>query len=87
MGLVLSGFSNALVEIAKVGTCGANKYSDNGWMTVPDGQKRYCDAQLRHMMKTFGGEDTDADTGLLHLSHEAWNVLARLELKLRERKQ
>jgi len=87
VGLVLSGFSNAIIEVSKVGTYGANKYSDNGWMSVPDGQKRYCDAQLRHMMKTFGGEEVDADTGLLHLAHEAWNALARLELKLRETKK
>ena len=34
--LVLGGFSRALLEVSQVGTFGANKYTDNGWMEVPN---------------------------------------------------
>ena len=83
--LVLSAFSRALHEVVAVGTYGANKYTDNGWLSVPDGMARYSDAQLRHRLRRWIGEDIDPETGLLHLAHEAWNVLAVLELALRER--
>lgn len=82
MGLVLGGFHNALVEVAKVGTYGAAKYSDDGWQHVADGQARYTDAMLRHI---FGAGNTDPETGLLHMAHAAWNALAVLELMLRDR--
>lgn len=84
LGLVLGGFANALQEVGKVGTYGANKYSDNGWMEVVNGQDRYTDAMLRHVFKDLAGEDRDPDSGLLHASHAAWNALARLELVLRD---
>lgn len=83
-GLVLGGFAAALVEVAKVGTFGAAKYSDDGWRSVPDGERRYTDALLRHLLADLGGEEDDADSGLSHAAHCAWNALARLELALRD---
>ena len=83
LGLVLGGFALALQEVGKVGTYGAQKYSDNGWMSVPDGQRRYLDAMLRHWAKESSGEQFDNDTGLTHLAHMAWNALAVLELEMR----
>jgi len=83
LGLVLCGFPRALQAVGMVGTYGANKYSDNGWMSVPDGQRRYTDAMLRHLMKESEGESVDAESGLQHAAHLAWNALARLELELR----
>lgn len=79
--LVLGGFSRALMEVVKVGTYGATKYTDNGWMDVPNGAARYRDAAGRHRLAT---DALDKDTGLLHRAHEAWNVLAALELELRD---
>lgn len=84
LSMVLGGFSRALQEVGKVGTYGATKYSDNGWMKVPDGKARYSDALLRHLMTEAAGEQDDRDTGLRHAAHAAWNALARLELMLRE---
>ena len=86
MHLVLSGFGNALEAVGQIGTYGADKYSDNGWMSVPDGEQRYADALLRHMLAASksGGEEVDQESGLLHLSHMAWNALAMLELHLRK---
>jgi hypothetical protein len=85
LGLVLSGFSRALVEVGKVGTFGAAKYTPSGWLDVPNGVERYTDAELRHMFAFFCGEEHDPDSGLHHLAHAAWNALACLELTLRER--
>lgn len=84
LGLVFRGFARALVEVGKVGTFGANKYTDDGWLDVPNGIERYTDAGLRHELKEAIGEEVDADSGLLHAAHKAWNALAVLELKLRE---
>ena len=84
-GLVLGSFANALTEVAKVGTFGANKYSDNGWLSVPNGLARYTDAMLRHHFAEAGGEELDEDSGLQHAAHRAWNALAVLELMLREK--
>ena len=83
-GLVLLGFSRALAAVSAVGTYGANKYTDNGWMSVPNGVNRYTDALLRHILSEASGELTDKDTGLLHAAHAAWNALARLDLMIRE---
>jgi len=83
-GLVLLAFSRALAEVSKVGTYGAQKYTDNGWIEVPNGVARYTDALFRHMLAEGRGEKQDADTKLLHAAHAAWNSLARLDLMLRE---
>lgn len=85
LGLVINGFARALQEVGKVGTYGANKYTDNGWMDVPNGTARYTDALYRHLLKEASGELVDGDTQLLHAAHSAWNALSRLDLILRER--
>lgn len=79
---VLSDFSLALIEVAKVGTFGAKKYSRGGWQSVPDGCQRYYDAKWRHLLAERH-ETIAPDSGLLHAAHEAWNCLARLELMMR----
>ena len=81
MSLVMHGFAGALLEVGKVGTFGANKYTDNGWQTVPNGQQRYTDAMYRHLLQEEESP-VDDDSGLLHAAHAAWNALARLELLL-----
>jgi hypothetical protein len=83
VGLVMAGFARALMEVAKVGTAGANKYTPNGWMEVPNGIERYTDARDRHQLKEYMGEEVDPDFGYLHAAHECWNSLARLDLMLR----
>jgi len=83
LGLVLGGFSRALEEVGRVGTFGAQKYTDDGWLDVPNGEARYTDAMLRHYMAE-DREIFDKETQLLHAAHLAWNALARLDLMLRE---
>ena len=82
--LVLDGFANALLAVVKVGTDGAAKYTDNGWREVTNGFKRYSDAEGRHRLYRAAGETHDKLSGSLHLAHEAWNALAKLELYLME---
>lgn len=87
MGLVVMGFARALDAVADVATYGARKYTDDGWVSVDDGQRRYTDAMLRHITAEGRGEAVDAESGLAHAAHSAWNALARLELALREAEQ
>lgn len=86
-GLVLGAFSKALSEVVKVGTFGANKYSDHGWLSVPNGVERYTDAMLRHHFAEAGGERDDPESKLSHAAHRAWNALAVLELMLRNKEK
>lgn len=79
MSLVLGGFAEALTAVASVGTFGAQKYTDNGWREVPQGQERYTDALLRHLLAS---EDIDPESGHYHDAHVAWNALARLNLRI-----
>jgi hypothetical protein len=90
---LLQFFARALIEVARVGTYGAKKYTRGGWVEVPDGRQRYTAAMLRHLLKETieGVYDTDPDLArygyqdqIRHDAQVAWNALARLELALRE---
>lgn len=82
--LCIAGFSHALSAVADVTTKGARKYTPNGWANVPEGEARYMEAFGRHMMALGRGEQVDADTGCLHKAQMIWNLLASLELELRQ---
>lgn len=80
-------FPRACLEVARVSTKGAEKYSWKGWESVPFGIERYSDALGRHiLLKNIEG-DFDSDTGLLHDAQIAWNALAILEMVLREKEK
>lgn len=83
VGMVLSAFARAISHVSYVGAFGAEKYSDDGWLAVPDGEARYTDAMMRHLLKEWQGELVDPDSGEFHAACVAWNALARLELMLR----
>jgi hypothetical protein len=87
VGLMFSGFANALASVSEVATYGANKYSPNGWIHVPDNINRYTDALLRHLLARASGQDKDYESNLDHLAHAAWNALAILELTIREQER
>lgn len=80
-GLLL-GFSDALLAVAEVMTYGAEKYSAHGWKAVPNGEERYLDAGMRHLLQQHY-EPRDRESTLLHLQHKAWNSLAELQLHIR----
>ncbi len=83
--LIVEGMARALWAVSKVATFGAAKYTDGGWILVPNGETRYADAGYRHVLRRAMGEDLDPDSEELHLAHEAWNALAKLDLHLRSR--
>ena len=82
LGLVLMGFARALEAVGRVGTYGAAKYTDDGWVAVQDGERRYTNAMLRHLLQEAIGERIDPETHIEHAAHCAWNALARLDLAL-----
>ena len=83
MGLVLEGFANALWEVGKVGTFGCERYGEFNWKYVDNAKSRYKDALFRHLFQYMQGKDIDDESGLRHLSHAAWNILAMLEFELK----
>lgn len=82
MGQLLGDFSRALMGVAEVGTFGAKKYTRGGWQHVSDAEQRYYDAAWRHILQA-NQEEVDSESGLSHLEHAAWNILAVIELKKR----
>lgn len=96
--LVDDGFPFALREIAKVMTWAQTEkgYKDHDWQNLPDAQVQLAAAASRHrtdqiMMHRVGGkpllECVDPESKLVHKAHEAFGVLAQLELMLREREE
>lgn len=80
VGLMFADFACALEAVAQVTTFGAAKYTPSGWRSVRDGEGRYTDALLRHLLAHLSGERVDPESGLPHAAHVAWNALAVLEL-------
>lgn len=80
---VLSYFPNAIEGVSLVSAFGATKYAWNGWLHVPDGHRRYSDGLVRHLNAEAKEEVLDAESGLHHDLHVAWNALARAELRIR----
>jgi hypothetical protein len=78
--LVLDGFAPAILEVVKVGTFGAIKYTPNGWKSVPDAIPRYKEASARHALELSYKGDTSLDnqTTISHYAHRIWNDLAVL---------
>jgi hypothetical protein len=86
MGLVYRDFALPLRFVAKVGTMGAKKYARGLWMEIPQEEVyRLEDAMFRHWDAYVSGEFTDAESGLPHLAHFAWNAIALLYFALKKR--
>lgn len=73
---------DAVEEIVKVYTMGAEKYAPNAWKDIPDAYDRYKAAMLRHVTAYDKGERIDKESGLSHLAHAAWNAIAILWLDM-----
>lgn len=86
LGMVLGGFAEAIEQVGEVGTIGARKYVDGGWLHQPNGQKRYLDAMLRHLFRDMAGETTDPESNMSHKAHVAWNALAYLQLSINDQR-
>ena len=67
----------ALERIAEVYAFGAQKYAPNNWLRGYDWSLSYGALQ-RHLNAFWRGEDLDPETGLTHLAHAGFHVLALL---------
>lgn len=73
---------NAVNAINRVLDYGAAKYEPGGWQTVDPA--RYDSAARRHRRDRDKGELRDVESGMVHLAHEACNLLFQLELFIRQ---
>lgn len=67
-----------LLEIGQVMGYGAKKYSERNWEQGMSWGRMYAAAQ-RHLLAFWSGEDIDPESGLSHLAHAGFNILALLE--------
>lgn len=69
-----------LVDLSTVGAIadvlgfGAQKYGENTWQDLPDGEKRYFAALLRHLEAHQKGDLIDVESGLAHIYHVLTNA-------------
>ena len=75
LGILLREFAGTLCGIGDVLSFGANKYVEGSWMHVPDAQRRYEDAFLRHLLAIKNGEWLDQESGLPHIDHALTNLM------------
>lgn len=64
----------ALEGVGEILAYGAAKYAEDSWQLVPDAEKRYRAALLRHMAAILRGEVRDPESGKLHIDHVATNA-------------
>jgi hypothetical protein len=74
----------ALEEVVKVLTYGAQKYSPDNWKHVEGMRDRYFDASQRHTWAYRRGELRDVESGYQHLAHAICNLIFLLQSDLDE---
>ncbi|WP_394615913.1 dATP/dGTP diphosphohydrolase domain-containing protein [Lentzea sp. JNUCC 0626] len=67
----------ALLVLAEVSGWGATKYSAHNFLRGYLWSLSF-DAAMRHLLKFWGGEELDPESGLPHLGHAAWHCLAMI---------
>lgn len=97
--LLFDDMPNALCEVTKVLQWAITEkkpvpYERGSWQSVPDFQRRYRAAQLRHMLNAAiqrienpQAYPVDHETGLLELAHIATDALFQLEMLARDIKK
>lgn len=70
-------------EVVRVLTYGAKKYGDENWRKVPDLQRRYMGAALRHLSSYIQGQENDPESNLSHLAHAVCSLMFIMEDKLK----
>lgn len=86
LGIVIQRqFPNALKGIAECSLYGHNKYkeTDQDWLNcqrVDNGEERYLDAAMRHLLDA-GTDLKGIDvSGLEHIKQSVWNMMQLLEI-------
>lgn len=64
-----------VIGVSDTLTMGATKYSIDNWKLCED-PRRYKDALLRHIYAYMDGQETDPESGLSHLYHAGFNLMA-----------
>ena len=64
-----------LEQVVAILTFGAKKYSPDNWKKVPDAQRRYFNAMMRHIIAWKCGEEIDPESGKSHLAHAICNAM------------
>ena len=67
-----------LLDVGKVLTFGAKKYSERNWEKGFAWSRPYA-ATLRHLFAWWSGETYDPETGLNHLAHALCEIMFLLE--------
>lgn len=62
-------------EVVKVLTNGSKKYADDNWKKVPDGERRYFAATLRHLADYQEGVIYDKDDKEFVLAHAICDLI------------
>ncbi len=82
--LILGRLGRALEEVCYIGSYGNGKHrnpdgssGDGNW--EDKGEAYFMNKALRHFFKHADGELRCPESGMLHLAHMAWNVLACLQ--------
>ena len=74
---------DSLWQIALIYGFGAQKYAERNWEHGYEYSKSFGALQ-RHLALWFHGEENDAESGLPHLAHAGWHILALLAFTGRE---
>jgi hypothetical protein len=72
----------ALLALAETSGAGADKYEYHNFLRGYDWNLSF-DAMQRHALLFWSGEDTDPESGHLHMTHVAWHALALVSFQLR----
>lgn len=91
--LLFVGMARALRLVQATMEYGAQKYEAHSWRNVDNAEERYFRAAERHhqeRMMLSTGEDKffpvleggDAESGIPHIAHEIFNLLALMELQI-----
>ena len=72
----------ATLEVGKVLTYGAIKYSPENWRKLENLQERYTSAAIRHILAHMAGESNDEETNMSHLAHAICCLMFKLEDEL-----
>lgn len=73
---------DAIQELVKVYTMGAEKYAARNWEKGLSLTQCYASLE-RHSAAWMAGEDRDPESGLLHMAHVAWNAIAITAFQMR----
>lgn len=88
--MTIDGFPNALMEVSRVMQWAADNkgYKLHDWKNLPEAEVSLSSAGYRHMLENSiqkaldvsPADRVDHESELLHLAHQAFNILAQIEL-------